>query len=120
MDEPHRIRGPWSSRSEVANGLGFTPSMEVSITDDHIVYKRGYTFVAGHITMALWETYLESVGRVISMLDVSSGVLDAYGVKIPGLKIPGDGTFDDQLAKLSRVGVADRDTEKQGGLTHDD
>lgn len=52
------IVGPWSSRSEVMNAAGFTPSMEVSITDRPEAFDKGYTFMSGHITQALLDEYL--------------------------------------------------------------
>lgn len=45
------VKGPWSSRAAVANGLGFGPCVDVSITDDPEAFDRGYTFCAGAITL---------------------------------------------------------------------
>lgn len=48
--------GPWSSRSAVANSLGFGPCVDASITDSLEAFQRGYTFSAGAITLGLAET----------------------------------------------------------------
>ena len=45
------LKGPWSSRAGVANQLGFGPCADVSITDSPTAFKRGYTFIAGSITL---------------------------------------------------------------------
>lgn len=44
-------KGPWSSRAGVMNGAGFTPCVDVLITDDPETWKRGYTFYGGAITV---------------------------------------------------------------------
>jgi len=44
------FKGGWSSRAGVANELGFTECMDVSLTDDEVSWKRGYTFLAGNVT----------------------------------------------------------------------
>lgn len=45
------LKGPWSSRPAVANQLGFTESIDVSLTDDPAAFERGYTFMAAHATV---------------------------------------------------------------------
>lgn len=51
--------GPWSTNSGRMNTIGFTPSIEVSITDEPKVWERGHTFWAGAITLELAEKVLE-------------------------------------------------------------
>lgn len=45
--------GPWSSRAGCVNAQKFGFIMDVSITDDPKVFERGYTFIAGAITLDL-------------------------------------------------------------------
>lgn len=47
---PVSVRGPWSSRPDVMNRLGFTPSVDASYTTDPLAWERGFTFTAGHVT----------------------------------------------------------------------
>ncbi len=47
------LKGPWSSRAGVMNFNNFGPCVEVSLTDDEVDYKRGYTFMSGAITLDL-------------------------------------------------------------------
>lgn len=49
--------GPWSSRSEVMDAAGFTPSVEADIVADPAAFTRGYTFRAGHVTRALLDSF---------------------------------------------------------------
>ena len=58
------VVGPWASRSDIMDDLGFTPSIEVSITDKPDVYERGWTFMAGHITKELLDTYVLGGGEL--------------------------------------------------------
>ena len=46
-----KLVGPWSSRCSVMNKLGFTPSFEVDYVADPIAWDKGYTFVAGAMTI---------------------------------------------------------------------
>lgn len=46
-----QLKGPWSSRAGVMNSHGFTPCLDVAITDDEGVWARGWTFIAGAITL---------------------------------------------------------------------
>jgi len=55
------LLGPWSSRSSEMNKLRFTPSLEVSITDDLKVFNRGYTFYAGVVTVELLQPALRKM-----------------------------------------------------------
>lgn len=43
--------GPWSSRAGAVNSVGFGPCVDVSIADNLESYKRGYTFLAGAVTL---------------------------------------------------------------------
>ena len=52
------LKGPWSSRCSVMNKY-FKNCIEVSITDDPEAFKRGYTFMAGAITVELAREVLE-------------------------------------------------------------
>jgi len=45
------LKGPWSSNSGTMNRVGFTPSIEASLTDEPAAFERGYTFKAGAITV---------------------------------------------------------------------
>jgi hypothetical protein len=60
------LKGPWSSRASVANSAGFGPCIDVSITDSLKVWKRGYTFYSGSITVEL-------VQEAIDMIDIGKG-----------------------------------------------
>jgi len=43
--------GPWSSREGVMNAAGFIPSVNCAITDEEDVWKKGYTFYSGSISL---------------------------------------------------------------------
>lgn len=45
------LNGPYSSRAGVMNKEGFGPCVDVSITSDPSVLKKGYTFSSGSITL---------------------------------------------------------------------
>lgn len=45
------VRGPWSSSASAMTRLGFPPTLDVSVTDEGIVWERGYTFYAGSVTV---------------------------------------------------------------------
>jgi len=47
------LKGPWSSRPAQMNLAGFTPSCDVEITSEPAAFERGYTFMAGHVTLAV-------------------------------------------------------------------
>jgi len=73
------FKGGWSSRAGVANKLGFTECMDVSLTDEPKSWERGYTFLAGHVTYefaknAVWE-FLPEVNLV--RVDKDSSFLDS-------------------------------------------
>ncbi|HRR49605.1 MAG TPA: hypothetical protein P5293_06605 [Bacteroidales bacterium] len=53
------LKGPWSSRAGVMNKAGFEPCLDVHLTDDPEVWKRGYTFYAAHVTKKLVDEYLD-------------------------------------------------------------
>lgn len=57
------LKGPWSSRSECANLMGFGPCIEVSITDEAETFERGYTFYVGAITVEAASKALKAMGR---------------------------------------------------------
>ena len=63
------LLGPWSSRSSEINKLGFTPSLEVSITDDPKVFWRNYTFYAGAVTVDLLQPVLAEMGERLVQID---------------------------------------------------
>ncbi len=50
--------GPWSSRCGAMNARGFVPSTEASVTADPVVMKRGYTFMAGAVTVNAVQGWL--------------------------------------------------------------
>lgn len=55
--------GPWSSRAAGVNY--YFPErcvVDVSITDDEKTFERGYTFLAGHITLELAEEAIKLAG----------------------------------------------------------
>jgi hypothetical protein len=52
------VRGPWSSNSHAMRQLGFTDSTEVSMTDDPEAFERGYTFMAGTVTVDFFRKCL--------------------------------------------------------------
>lgn len=43
--------GPWTSRAGAVHSQGFGPCLDVSLTDDPEVMKRGHTFSVGHVTV---------------------------------------------------------------------
>lgn len=47
------LKGPWSSRAGCVNAQKFGFIMDVHITDKPDVFERGYTFMAGAITLDL-------------------------------------------------------------------
>jgi len=53
------LKGPWSGRSGVTNKLGFTPCVEVSITEDPEEFETGI-LCTGAITVTLAE---EAIGK---------------------------------------------------------
>jgi len=63
------LLGPWSSRSSAMNKEGFTPSLEVSITEDPEVMKRGHTFYAVAVTVELLRPVLEKMGERLVEID---------------------------------------------------
>ena len=67
------ITGAWSSNSSYMNSLGFTPSKEVTMTDSPEVWKRGYTFYAGHITLDLWNSALKEFCPDFHVVEVQTG-----------------------------------------------
>jgi len=75
------LKGPWSSRAGVANLLGFTPSADVSLTDDEGAWERGYTFFAAHITE---EMFRQAVSRFCP--DVVVDRKDRHGEMTPFLR----------------------------------
>jgi hypothetical protein len=54
--------GPWSSRPGVMNSHGFTPCVDVSITDEPKMFEGKGCFCAGHITLELAEKAAEMAG----------------------------------------------------------
>jgi len=47
------LSGPWSSRAGCMNGAGFTPCLDVSLTDDERAWAKGYTFLSSTVTKEL-------------------------------------------------------------------
>jgi len=62
------LKGPWSSRSGVMNKLGFTPCLEVAITDDPKVFERGHTFYAAAATVDLVKEALPLVWDLVEKI----------------------------------------------------
>lgn len=58
------LRGPWSSRAGCVNRAGFPHCIEVSITDEPDVWERGYTFMAGALTVEKAHECLEYLDGV--------------------------------------------------------
>lgn len=61
------LKGPWSSRAGAINALrcpGLPPTLDVSMTDDHDVWLRGYTFYAASCTV---ESILKYFTRSITL-----------------------------------------------------
>ena len=56
-----KLVGPWSSCSQAMNRSGFTPSLEVSITDEKAVFERGHTYCAAAITVEKAQEALKYV-----------------------------------------------------------
>lgn len=52
-------RGPWSSRASAMNQMGFTPSLDVSLTDKRESFDKGYTFWAASVTVEFAKKALE-------------------------------------------------------------
>lgn len=52
------LRGPWSSGSYATNREGFTPCMEVSLADNKLVFDRGYTLIASHISISSLKVFM--------------------------------------------------------------
>lgn len=59
------LKGPWSSRPGAVHARGFGPCVSVSIVDDSDAFERGYTFIAGDVTLAFAQEaitkYLPSI-----------------------------------------------------------
>ncbi len=60
--------GPWSSRAGVMNMYGFTPCMEISITDDPGVMKRGYTFYGAAVTLEFAKEAVKQSGMNLNLV----------------------------------------------------
>jgi hypothetical protein len=58
--QSREVKGPWSSRAEVANELGFGPVVDISYTVDPQVLIRGYTWFSGAVTV---EKFREGVAE---------------------------------------------------------
>jgi len=58
------LKGPWSTRAGVVNAEGFGPCVDVSLTDDPEAFSRGYTFIAGSITLDFAELACQIIGGV--------------------------------------------------------
>jgi hypothetical protein len=50
------LKGPWSSNAGSVNLMGFGPCMEVTMTDDPDVWRKGHTFFASAMTIdRIWD-----------------------------------------------------------------
>ena len=91
------LKGPWSSRASVANSLGFTPSADVSITDDEEAWKRGHTFYSAHISAMMFRkaVRLFCPGVTVDRKD-SHGEMTMFLRKVedPCAVCKGDGSYE--------------------------
>jgi hypothetical protein len=62
------LKGPWSSRSAVMTGLGFTPSTEVYVTADKESFIQGFTWYHGFsISLKALEAILPNDLTIIAI-----------------------------------------------------
>jgi hypothetical protein len=90
--EERVVKGPWSSNSPAMNGAGFHPSVECTITDEPDVWKRGFTFYAGHVTYELAQEaakmcgvplVLVKYGKCGMMLSAKQNTVVTFGLELP-------------------------------------
>lgn len=73
-DTERKLKGPWSSNSAAVNRQGFGPCFEVAITDDPLVWERGYTFFASAMTVATLQRALaEIIPGVVQLMARGDG-----------------------------------------------
>ncbi|MBW2597029.1 MAG: hypothetical protein JRC93_13905 [Deltaproteobacteria bacterium] len=63
--------GPWSPRAGVVNLLGFGPCMDISITDKLAAWQGGHTFYAGHVTVDLVLSFLETTHTYFDVVETA-------------------------------------------------
>jgi hypothetical protein len=80
------LKGPWSSRAGAMNRAGFVPCLDVIITDDPEVWKKGYTFYAAHVTKKLVDEYIGELLPDVILLESKPYGEDDDIVYIPYLK----------------------------------
>jgi hypothetical protein len=67
------LQGPWSSNCGVMNDIGFTPSMEVSYTNDQKAWNGDGIFYAGAMTVEFCSDALKTIGEKIDAVGASQG-----------------------------------------------
>lgn len=55
------LLGPWSSNSMDMNRVGFGPCLEASVIEEPAGFERGYTFMAGAVTLDLLRRSLDVI-----------------------------------------------------------
>lgn len=94
--EERIVKGPWSSNSPAMNGAGYHPSVEVTITDDPDVWKRGFTFYAGHVTYEVAQEAAQMCGVPLNLVKYGKGdkalSVEQNLVVTFGCDIPNDGS----------------------------
>jgi len=78
--------GPWSSRAGCVNDNGFTKCLDVHFTDDPEAFKRGYTFMAGNVTLKVAQEAVEKFLPDVCLVRYESFPGDKEEVYHPALK----------------------------------
>ncbi len=63
------LMGPWSSRAGVMNGAGFQTCIDVALTGDHEVWRKGRGFSWGAITLAMGKKAAIMAGVHLARVD---------------------------------------------------
>jgi hypothetical protein len=91
VTEPYKIKGPWSSRCSVMNDF-WPPSTEASIIDKEEGFKRGYTFMAGAVTveaaLAALDIIYENTGKGYALAHYEHH--GEYNYEIVKINAPGE------------------------------
>lgn len=66
------LKGPWSASAGAMNRAGFGPCVDVHMTDDQSAFERGYTMIAGAVTLAMAEVACRVVGGIQMKLKVDT------------------------------------------------
>ena len=82
--EKKEFKGPWSSGSSSTAELNLCNTMDVSITDDPLAFKRGHTFYAGHVTVNLVKKFINRIEfpKTYTIRPGSGGGVENFGKMI--------------------------------------